>query len=125
MTYRAVVTRGERYWIVRVPEIGRATQARHLRELDAMTKDLISVMTGKDAGSFTVDYELRLPRSVAARLRRARRLRELAARAQARASDETRAAARELHERGLPLRDIGRALGVSYQRAHQLVSAGS
>jgi hypothetical protein len=30
--------------------------------------------------------------------------------------------ARELSEDGVPLRDIGRLMGVSYQRAHQLVA---
>jgi hypothetical protein len=34
-----------------------------------------------------------------------------------------RAAAQELSRSGMPLRDIGQLLGVSYQRAHQLVSA--
>jgi hypothetical protein len=35
---------------------------------------------------------------------------------------EARQAARELRARGMPLRDIGRALGISYQRAYQLAS---
>jgi transposase-like protein len=35
---------------------------------------------------------------------------------------KAREAARILHEEGMPLRDVGRVLGVSHQRAHQLVS---
>jgi len=35
-TYEATVTRGERYWVIYVPAIDRYTQARHLRELDAI-----------------------------------------------------------------------------------------
>jgi hypothetical protein len=41
---------------------------------------------------------------------------------QAEAAAEARLAAKELHDQGVPVRDIGRALGVSYQRAHQLAS---
>lgn len=37
------------------------------------------------------------------------------------AAAQVRAAARELHDNGLALRD-GRILGVSYERAHQVVS---
>jgi hypothetical protein len=44
-------------------------------------------------------------------------------RAQAAAARERRIAARELKAKGLTVRDIGAALGISYQRAQQLVSA--
>jgi len=37
-------------------------------------------------------------------------------------AEEARKAARELSENGVTLRDIGRLMGVSYQRAHQLVA---
>lgn len=119
-TYEAVVTRGDRYWLVEVPAIGRTTQARHLRELDAMTTDLIEVMTGEAPSE--VRYHIELPASVQGHLERAQGLRVESARTQSEAAAEVRAAARELHESGIPLRDIGRVLDVSYQRAHQLVS---
>ena len=51
----------------------------------------------------------------------AERLRDDAAEATRRAAEESRAAARELAASGLSLRDVGEALGVSHQRAHQLV----
>jgi 5'-3' exonuclease len=124
-TYHATATRGRQYWLIQVPEIDRATQARHLRELKAMTEDLISVMTGKDPASFEVEYDIRLPESVQAHLKAARELREQAAEAQARAMVEAREAAKELRAQGMPVRDIGKALGISYQRAHQLAASRS
>jgi len=39
------------------------------------------------------------------------------------AAQEVRVAAKELRHRGLTVRDIGAALDVSYQRAHQLISS--
>lgn len=60
--------------------------------------------------------------SVQGHLNQAHQLRQESSQAQAAATAETQAAARELHEAGLPVRDIGRLLGVSFQRAHQLMA---
>jgi hypothetical protein len=89
-----------------------------------MTTDLISVMVGVEPDAFQVEYEneIRLPESVRAHLEAAERLREQAAQSQAQAAAEARWAAKELRAQGVPLRAIERALGISYQRAHQLAS---
>ena len=119
-SYRATVTRDGRFWLVRVDGVG-STQARHLRELDTMAKDLIAVMTG-DPEEVLVEYDIRLPVEVEVHLRRSEELRAAAAKAQAEAAAEVRSAARQLHEQGVALRDVGKVLGVSHQRAHQLVN---
>ncbi len=119
-SYEARVERGDRYWVVEVEGVA-ATQARHLRELEAMTTDLIAVMTGDRHP--VVEYTFVLPESVQDHLTAAERLRASSAEAQAHAAAEVRAAARELHDRGVPVRDIGRVLGVSFQRAHQLIAS--
>lgn len=121
MAYRATVERDERFWLVRVEGVG-VTQARHLRELEAMTGDLIYVMTGEDPAESEVVYDFILPSDVRSHLERAQVLRSQAATAQSEAAAEVRAAAHELHDAGIPIRDIGRVLGVSFQRVHQLVS---
>ena len=87
-----------------------------------MTQDLIELMTGAKAGAFTVEYDIELPEAVREHLARAEQLRSESAEAQAAAAAEVRAAARELHQGGLPLRDVGQLLGISHQRAHQLVA---
>lgn len=87
-----------------------------------MTEDLIELMTGAKAGTFSVDYDIELPETVRGHLDRAEQLRSESAQAQSAAAAEVRAAARELHQGGLPLRDIGQLLGISHQRAHQLVA---
>ena len=120
-SYRATVTRDCRFWLVCVDGVG-STQARHLRELDAMAKDLIVVMTGNNEEDIVVDYDIRLPDDVAEHLRRSEELRATSAEAQAAAAAEIRSAARQLHEQGVALRYVGKVLGVSHQRAHQLVS---
>jgi hypothetical protein len=53
--YHATVERSGRVWLVHVSELDRATQARHLRELEAMTEGLIEVMTGAKPSAFKVE----------------------------------------------------------------------
>ena len=119
-TYEATETKEGRYWLVHVPGIDRYTQARHLRELDAMTSELIELMTGERPDA--VHYDIQLPEDVKHHLEAAKRYRAEATSANSQAAVEVRAAAQALHDAGVPLRDIGRILGVTYQRAHQLVA---
>ena len=119
--YRATVVRDGRFWLVQIDGVG-STQARHLGELDAMAKDLIELMTGDDLTEFDVEYDIRLPAEVQAHLQRSKELRAASAEAQAAAAAEVRIAAKQLHRQGMGLRDVGKVLGVSHQRAHQLVS---
>lgn len=120
-TYHAAVRRDGRFWYVDLGEVG-ATQARHLREAESMARDYIAIVREVDPDSFALTLDIELDDEVRTHLDKAERLRAASAEAQTRAAAEVRAAARTLQRQGLPLRDIGLALGVSYQRAHQLVS---
>jgi hypothetical protein len=121
--YQATAVQSGEFWHIEVPEVGRVTQARHLREVEAMARDLIAIMTDRDPGSIDVDVTVVLPESVRGHLHAAEDLRRQASAAQARAARELRAAVRELRDRGLALRDVGAALGISYQRVHQLLES--
>lgn len=120
-TYRAEVERDGRFWRVRVPDIDRSTQARSLSEAEAMVRDLIAIMTDVPQSSFDVDMKIILPEDVQIELDQSQVLREQAKQSQAEAARLARDAAHRLHTLGLSLRDIGQALGVTFQRAKQLV----
>lgn len=120
--YHAQVDRDGRFWRVYVPEVDRVTQARHLREVEEVARDLVEVMDGVESDAFELVVTYRLPTSVETHLARAKELREESDRARAEAAAESRAAVHELVDAGLPLRDIGRLLDLSYQRVHQLAS---
>jgi hypothetical protein len=120
-TYHAQVDRDGAVWRIRVPEVRRTTQARSLREVRAMARDLIAIMDDIPADSFDLDITITLPADVETELARSAELREAAATSQAQAAQATRRAARRLRDQGLALRDVGDALGVSAQRAKQLV----
>lgn len=120
-TYRVEVERDGQFWYIRVPDVQRSTQARTLREVEPMARDLIAIMDEVPADSFGLDVHIELPEDVTRELEESAALREHAARDQSEAARLLRDAACRLHGRGMALRDVGIALGVSYQRAHQLV----
>ncbi len=115
--YTAKVQKADGWWVIEVPEIGYCTQARNYSELNTMTRDLIKITT--DDEDIDVTYEYDLPSEVAEAVELKRQAAELGARAM-----RTQGiAAKKLHDMGVSLRDIGALLGISHQRAHQLVKA--
>lgn len=86
-----------------------------------MARHLIVIMDDVPAESFDLEVTITLPAEIRAELDRSAELREQAARNQAQAAQLARRAAKRLREHGLPLQDVGQALGVSFQRAKQLI----
>jgi len=78
---------GERFWSIYVPAVDRYTQARHLRELDRMARDLIVIMTDEAPEPIELDVELVMPEEAQVHLDRQAKLREEAAAKAAEASD--------------------------------------
>lgn len=120
--YTARVKRDGKFWLIHVPEIDRHTQARNLREIEPMARDLVTVMTDVEPDSFAIDVQIELPASVRGHLAEAERARKAEAEARQHAAAELRAAAAELKAAEIPLRDLGKLLGVSHQRAGQLTA---
>jgi predicted RNase H-like HicB family nuclease len=122
MKVTANAARAGTWWAISVPEVpGVFTQAKRLDHVAAMAADAVALVTGKPAGSVEVTVKPQIPFEVTSHLERARQLREEAAQANTDSAKEMRVAAQALASLGLPLRDIGAILGVSYQRAHQLL----
>lgn len=121
--YEVTVRRDGRFWYVDIPALDGATQARNLSEIDEMAKDYIAEVTGTPVDRLEIVVTIELPAHVQAHLAAASALRDEEAHARARAAEESRAAARALKSQGLTVREVGAALGISHQRAQQLVSA--
>ncbi len=115
--YKVIATPDDGYWCLQVPSIDRATQARNIEEITPMAKDLIEIMTQDQNIEIEVDYDL--PAEVAEAVELKRRAAELEVQARSKQKD----AVFVLRKRGLTLRDIGKILGISHQRAHQLIKA--
>lgn len=118
MTYQVKAQPDGKYWCIEVPAIGRAIMATSVREIETMAKDLIEIMTGEQNPAIAVEY-INLPDEVGESIK----LKAEAERVEAEARDKQRQAVVSLHDMGMPFREIGAILGISYQRAHQLANA--
>ena len=110
-----------KYWHITVQGIAGATQARSSREIEPMARDFISITKDLVPGEIAIELERQLPASVSQHLERASRLRATAEIARKEAAEEWRAAALELKASGMTVRHIGDTLGISHQRAQQLI----
>ena len=118
--YQVAVERDEAGWWVATARgvAGVHTQARSLPTLRARALEALAAAGIEGA---EVELEMRLPGKTSARLRAAAAARTKADLASADAMRLLREAARELAASGVGVRDAGELLGVSFQRAHQLV----
>jgi hypothetical protein len=112
--------------MVRVSEISGLTQARRLSEAGLMARELIAVT--RDVPIEDVEVTLTIDAvggvtDIPGRLARIRNERQQAAELERSASRAAADLAKALNQADVPLRDVGSILGVSHQRAHQLVTS--
>lgn len=123
-TFTSTATRDGQYWAVRCNQYPAVrSKVRLLTQAVQQQRSALAALTDVPENQISVDVVPVLPPEVEQHIARARELRQESARANRAAAAESRAAAQALAQAQLSLRDIGTILGVSYQRAHQLVSS--
>lgn len=124
-TYTARATRSGDWWAIEVEELeGVFTQARRLEQVEAMARDAIALMLDIPPDSFDIVMQPELPVEWRTDLDQMWRMRQAADLVTSMAMIKTIQTVRALRDdAGLPLRDIGRVLGISFQRVHQLLSS--
>jgi len=122
-TYTATATRSGSWWAIQVEELdGVWTQARRLDQVEAMARDAIALLLEVPEDSFDVAVRVELPDEIRTAIEELHAAKANAEAASAEASQVAQRVVQTLHNNArLPLRDIGQVLGVSYQRAHQLL----
>lgn len=114
------MTRDGKFWLIRVREIDRSTQALRSKDVPVMAAELVEIMTGLGSADYDLELEVRLPGAVRDHLARAEVLRGEADRRKAEAAAESRTAVRDLLAQGVSQREAGQLLGLSFQRVNQL-----
>lgn len=62
-TYHADVTRDGKFWLIRVREIGRSTQALRYKDVAVLASDLIEIIEELRSDEFDLHLTVRLPDS--------------------------------------------------------------
>jgi hypothetical protein len=119
--YAVTVKRWDRGWELHIDGVG-VTQARNLREADAMVRDYLEIMEGEEAAaSAKLNYTYALP--AVARFEKAKKATSEAERLTAQAAAESRSAVAQLMASGVSGADMSKLLALSPQRVSQLVAA--
>lgn len=114
-----------RFWHIQVEGIDGATQARKASEVEEMVRDFIAIHSGEASTRIKLTLQIKLPGDVKKALAKAEALRQESEAKRKAAAKQVGLAAKLLQEDGLTVRDIGLALGVSFQRAQQLLKQHS
>ena len=120
MNVNAIATRDGKLWLIHVPEIDKYTQASHLGEAQHMARELTALIEDIPLSDVSVTLTVEIPDTVKEGVAEAEALFEKATLARQQAAARSRQAVQALRSDGWTLRDIGTALGISYQRASQL-----
>jgi hypothetical protein len=125
-TYQLIVYRDARWWMVSVPELDALTQAHNLHEAEFMGRDLISLVLEVPADSFDIEMTITSVGAVdkiSEQVAQIAQSRATAAEIEHQASVAAITLAKRLKAEDVTIRDIGEILGVSHQRAHQLLNS--
>ena len=124
-TYRVEAVRSGDWWAITVPGLaGVFSQAKRLDQVESRAREAIAMMADIDE-AFVGHLEIHItpPGTTKELLETLETTVTAAAEAETKAARAREEAALALRAEGLPLRDVGRLIGVSHQRVHQLLSS--
>lgn len=123
-THQVEVVRSGDWWAITVPELaGVFSQAKRLDQVESQTREAIAMMLDIDATAVgPLEIHITPPGAASDLLEHLKTSVTAAAEAEAKAARIRLEAAMALRAEGLPMRDVGRLIGVSHQRVHQLLT---
>ncbi len=110
--------------MIAVPELDALTQSRCIDDVSTMARELIALETGVALDQVDIEQRIELAsgEDLGARVRAIKKQRTQLSEDEARVKAQTERFAKDLADAHISVRDIGSLLGVSFQRASQLVN---
>jgi hypothetical protein len=124
-SFEALFSREGKWWMVAIPALDGLTQARRLADVDQMVREFIAVSLDLALDEITVTVKVESVgalNNVAEIVDSIKAEREQAHALEQQVNEESERLAKALTAEAVPFHDVGVILGVSHQRAHQLVS---
>ena len=122
--YRVRAIRSGSWWAITVPELpGVFSQAKRLDQVETMAREAVAMMLDVDIDQISkIEVDIVPPACAAALIGTMHDALATAREATDAAALARREAARVLRADGLPMRDVGRLLGLSHQRVSQILA---
>ena len=124
LAFRVRAVRSGSWWAITVPELpGVFSQAKRLDQVETMAREAIAMMLEVDSDQIgKIEVDIVPPARAAALIGIMHDALATAREATDTAASARREAARVLRADGLPMRDVGRLLGLSHQRVSQILA---
>jgi len=119
-SYDVTARKDGRWWLVNIPELDAAGQARNATEIEEVAREIIGLWLDANPNSFDVKLDVEIPGDARAAWERAKTLEAAARKESAEAAAFARHAVASLRAEGLTYKDAGIVLGLSPQRVQQL-----
>lgn len=120
-TLEAVAIKEGKWWEISIPEIDQVTATKKLSEVQEYAESLATSILDVPEGSVAVNVTYGLPAAVSSEWEQAREEMSRAQDLTKSAAERSRSVVRGLHTKGYTVRDIEKVLGISFQRASQLL----
>ncbi|MCL2782673.1 MAG: hypothetical protein FWD80_01660 [Propionibacteriaceae bacterium] len=122
--YHVTATRDGKWWTLQCHEFpGALSQVTRLDQAAGMIREAIAFVAQVPADSFDIEVIPVLPEAFLREQKAMVEARDQSRMLNSKAAQYARSAVKVLVDAGLPVRDVGTIMGVSYQRAAQLASA--
>ncbi|MYM18903.1 hypothetical protein GSY69_02625 [Brevibacterium sp. 5221] len=120
-TLDATIAREGRWWVATVPELDMAAQGRTLRGAQTAAREAAALALDCDEGAVAIRAEIALDGQTRQVLAEVAQLHEEARTAESRAADLVGAVLARLVGEGVSQADAAQVLGISRQRAQQML----
>ncbi|MDR2348737.1 MAG: hypothetical protein LBD90_09050 [Bifidobacteriaceae bacterium] len=121
--YQAKARKDGRFWLVEIPALAITGQARSLREVDEVAREVAGLALDADPDTVRVEVDFELPGDLAAAWANASAASAAARQAQSSAARRSREVVAALRSAGYTYAEAARVLGLSPQRVHKIAAS--